>query len=89
VLGRYDGVLTNCNTIIGTVRGATTSFPLLSGRVRGCRYTNGNACTTATFETLDDQATQSAQRIVNTRFSAIKLANANFTCAQVRAMTFP
>jgi hypothetical protein len=87
-ISNYSGTIMDCNTIEGDVIGPDNGNPQVNGHVRGCRHEDGTACSTATFQAIDQQGQTSNQHITNSTFTMIRVP-ASTTCAQVRAMTFP
>ncbi len=87
-ISNLDGTLVDCNTITGQAEGPDAGSPLAQGRVRGCAYANGTACSTAEFESLDAEASTGGQRVLDSRFTMVRVPD-NVTCAQVRALSFP
>jgi hypothetical protein len=86
--GKFTGTIKDCNTITGNVGGPDNGFAKLEGRVRGCRYANGQACTASTVNSLDSSASTSNLHIQSSTFVMVRVPSTT-TCAQVRAMTFP
>jgi hypothetical protein len=86
--GSYVGTIRDCNTIRGNVTGPDAGFVKVEGRVRGCRYANGNPCTASTVNNLDSQANNNVTHIHSSTFVMVRVPAAT-TCAQARAMTYP
>jgi hypothetical protein len=87
-IGTYDGSLTSCSVIEGEVTGSASGFPEINGHVHSCKLSNGNACSLAQINALDDQAQATGRRTLATRFTMVKVAD-DVTCGDVREMTFP
>jgi hypothetical protein len=86
-LTRLNGTLVDCNTITGSVSGPNGGTPQIQGHVIGCLKTDDSACTAAETQSLDEGAA-SAQRVVSTRFTMIRVPTGT-NCAQLRALDFP
>jgi hypothetical protein len=87
LLSNYDGTLTSCNKIEGTLRGPDNGKPQVNGHVRGCRMVGGAACSAATVTDLDTQGQTASQEIVAARFK-MKRVSAGILCADVRNLDF-
>lgn len=87
-LGWYDGELVDCGRITGTVAGPNNGMPQVHGRIRGC-YTAipARECTQEEFESLDETSGESAQHIIATSFTMIRVAD-GITCDEVRELDF-
>ena len=94
IIKAYDGQIDDCDTLSGTVTGpsdASNGFPgqyAADARVRGCRHSDGSACTDAEVNFLDGN-TADAPYVKTATFAMKRMAAATtHTCAEVRAVNF-
>lgn len=84
----YEGKIDSCDALSGSVTGPADGKPRVEQRVGGCVRVNGDnesACSTTTFELLDQQ--QSSQALVEAKFKMKRLSS-SATCREVVGATF-
>lgn len=87
-IARLQGEIESCDLVRGSMAGPDDGRPLLQGRVAGCTRTDGGACTDAEVDSLDLEAGNAAQRILDSRFTIVRVSD-DITCDEVRNMAFP